>query len=169
MAHIGQELALGHVGGLGFLGLALQRLQEPPLFGDVVEHQHHARQLSGRIEDRGRAVFDGHFAAVFGNQGGVVGQGDGLLLAEHLGHHVDGGLPRLFVDRAEDAGDGPSHGLVRRPAGQVGGDRVQERDAAADIGGQHRVADAIQRDAEPFAVPVYFRFRPRMRCAAAGR
>ena len=79
----------------------------------------------------------------------MVGQADDLSDLHHPHRRVFHWLPRRFVDDVEDLLERPGDGVALRPAGQIRGGRVQERDAAVGIARDHRVTDTAERDAEP--------------------
>ncbi len=126
----------------------------PPAFGDVSEDQHDTGDFALVVADRGGTVVDGSFRAVLGDEQAVVRQPDDHALPQGS----DGGtldrLAALFVDDAEHAVERLARRLFLRPAGQGLGDRVQERDPPVGVGGDHRIADAGERDTTPLRLEV---------------
>ena len=106
------------------------------------------------VADRGGTVVNGSFRAVFGDEQAVVRQPDDHALPQGS----DGGtldrLAALFVDDAEHAVERLARRFFQRPAGQGLSDRVQEGDAALGVGGNHRIANAGERDTTPLRLEV---------------
>jgi len=76
----------------------------------------------------------------------VIGQRQDFAAGQHAPHRAGHRVARLGVDDAEDVTQRLSTGLFERPARQPLGDGVHARHAAFQIGGDHRVADRLQRD-----------------------
>ena len=80
-------------------------------------------------------------------------------LAQGLQRRVVDRFPRVAVDDAENLPDRPAAGFGDRPSGHLLGDFVQQQHAAVGIGGDHSVADAAERGAQPFALAAQFHER----------
>ena len=72
-------------------------------------------------------------------------------VAQRLGRRVRHRLPGVFIDDAKHCVERLADRLTMRPTGQRFGDGVHVRDAAIDVGRDHGIADAVQRDAQHFA------------------
>jgi hypothetical protein len=129
-----------------------QRLLGAALLGDVMEHEHGADHPAGGVEDRRGTILNRNLAAVAGDQRGVVRQGYRAAFPQHMGHRVVTRLAGLFVDRAEHALDRLAQDFLRGPAGERLGHRIEEGNPAFGIAGDHGVADAGERDAEPLTL-----------------
>jgi hypothetical protein len=112
----------------------------------VAEDQDDARDGAAVVDDGGAAVFNGHLAAVPGQERRVVGLPDHRAQAQHLGRGILGRLPSLLVDNAEHLGEWPPHGVCQGPARQRLGRRVQEDQPGLGVGRDDRVADAREGD-----------------------
>ena len=135
--------------GHGVVGGAVAHFaREPSLLAHVVEHQHHAEHVAPLVANRRGGVFDPVFTAVACQQQGVVGQADDLALLQAACDRVGRGLAAGLVDDVKHLHQRPALGLVREPAGQSFGDRVQPGDAPAGVGRDDRVADGRQCHAQ---------------------
>ncbi len=141
--------------GLGNGGVELfagvQGLQHAVLLALVAEHQYHTADgpiLAG--PDGGAAIGDGMLAAIAGNQQCVVGQPDDLAFRQHQVDRAGDGFPRLLIDDAEDFRHRSAVGLGRGPAGEFLRQPVHHHHVAAGVGGEHRIADALQGDTQIF-------------------
>ena len=86
----------------------------------------------------------------------MVGQGHGPAFAQHAGDGLFQRLAGLFVDDFKDGRQGPARNLLTRPAGQRCRHGIEKVDAARGIGGDYRVADAVQDNAQPLALLAEF-------------
>ena len=118
------------------------------LLRHIAEHEHHADDTAIKVADGRGAVGDGPLRAVARNQHGVVRQTVDLAGGQHVVHGDDGGLARLLVDDIENFAHRPALRLGVRPAGEFLGDGVEPGDAPLRVGGQHGVADGLERDGE---------------------
>ena len=121
-----------------------------PARGDIAKDQHRAEQLSSGVLDRCAAVVDRYFTPVSCDQHGMVRQPDDHAFPHRPQRRVLDRLARLLVDDVEDLRDRLPHRFLLIPAGQRLGDVVEKAHRAVTVGRDHRVADARQRDAQPF-------------------
>ena len=126
-------------------------LFQPPLRGDVPENQDASGDRAAFVADRRGAVVDRALAAVLANQHRVIRQANDDPLAKRFRRRVLDRPARLLVDDAEHRVERLADGIRLHPAGQRFGDGIHVRDAAVDVGGDDRVADAAQRDAQQLA------------------
>ena len=124
---------------------------DAPLRGDVAEDQDAAGDAGRARPDRRGAVVDRTLGAVPADEHGVVRQADDDALAQRPRRRVLDRLARLLVDDPEHRVERLAERLVLRPAGQRLGHCVQVGDAAVDVGGDDRIADAAQRDPQHLA------------------
>ena len=89
----------------------LQRALGGALLGLIVEHQHHAADLSAAVLDGRGAVTDGPLAAVLGDEQRVIGKAHHHALAQDPRDRRFGGPPRLFINDVEHLGQRASLGL----------------------------------------------------------
>src|SRR5204862_5366385 len=83
---------------------------------------------------------------------GVVRQADDGAFAERARRRVLDRLARRLVDDAEDRLERPALRFVAAPAGERLGDGIETADAAVEVGCDHRIADALERDAQALAL-----------------
>ncbi len=137
---------------------ALFALFEPSLgspgFGHVAEDEDRADDLALARADRRCTVVDRPFRTVPGDQNGVIRQADDHPVAERAGGGILDDLARSLVNDPEHIGERPPLGVGLGPAGQALRDGIEERDAALGVGRDHGVANAAERHAEPFRLPV---------------
>jgi hypothetical protein len=131
--------------------LAGAALIEPPLHRDVAKDQHAARHLAVLVADRRRAVIDRALRAVLAHEHRVVGQSDDHAVVQCARGRARDNLARVLVDDVEHALERLATRVGGRPAGERLGGLVHRGDPAGQVGGDHRVADAAQRDAQHFA------------------
>ena len=79
----------------------------------------------------------------------MFGEPDDVVAMQDPADGIFDPLPGCSVDDVEDTPERLPGGLLLAPAGQDLGRPVHERDLALAIGGDHRVADAGEGDAEP--------------------
>lgn len=91
-----------------------------------------------------------------GQQGGVVAQCHHLAPVHHQLHRVYLRLAGAGVDDAKHLGQGLPRGLGQGPARQALGHRVHAGDAALRVGGDHAIADRVQRDGQVFLALAQF-------------
>ena len=113
----------------------------------------------------GAAVVDGDLRPIFPYEHGMVGQANDDPFPEHPGDRVFYRLAGLLVDDVEHLRDRSPGCVTKGPAGQAFSDRVQERDPAALVCSDDRVADARQRNPQPFTLLLY----DVLRCLQRGR
>ena len=126
-----------------------------PLFGLafvalIAEDQHDADDRSTRGADRRGAVGDRHNLAVARHQFRMVGQAHDEALAQDFLHRAFHFLTRGFGTDVEDFVQRAAGCGAERPTGQLLGHRIHARDLAVFVGGDHRVADGIERDTQVF-------------------
>jgi len=129
--------------------------------GDVTEHQHRADDCVAVVADRRATVGNRIFAAIAGEQQGIVGKAVDDALGKNLGDGYRCRCERLGIHDMENLG----HWLPFRcrvgPAGQPFGHRVQTGNAANGIGDQYAIADRVQRDRQVFLAGAQVLFRQR--------
>lgn len=116
--------------------------------GDVPEDKHDAHGLPVSVPYRRAAVVDGDFSPVLLHQDSMIGKTDNRPFPEHLCNRAFNLPAGVLVDDIEYLRYGPPGGFRERPAGQVLRNRIHERDAAFDIGGDNRIAYARERGGE---------------------
>ena len=124
----------------------VQGLARAVLLGDVGEHQDHAGDGALPVADRRGAIGDLIFDAIARKQRCVVREAHDLAPLEHPAHRI---LRRQACKRIENAkhlGERATGCACQRPAGEPLGNRVHAGDSPVRIGGDHRVADRLQRD-----------------------
>ena len=97
-----------------------------------------------------RTFVDPVLLAIPCQQQGVFGETGHLALGEHGLQRIERGHPGLRVDGAEDFRQRTVQGVSHRPTGQALGTWVHAGDQARDIGGDHGIADGMQRGGEAF-------------------
>ena len=139
-------------------------------FSHVAEHQHRPADRSVLAFDGRGRVFDGHFAAVLGDERRCGWPGRRFASrGRRCSTGFSAGQPRLFVDDAKDP-------LQRLPAASWGVQPVSSAatgltnvDGAAAVGDDHRIADAGERDVQLLALAVLFLALLRLAGAGFGR
>jgi hypothetical protein len=106
------------------------------------------------VADRGGTVINGSFRAVLGDEQAVVGQPDDHAVAQGSDGWTLHRLAAHFVDDAEHAVERLARCLLQRPAGQGLSDRVEERNPPLGVRGNHRIANAGERDTTPLGLEV---------------
>ena len=124
--------------------LGLRRLA----LGHVAEHEDHPHQLAAGLADRGAAVVDLDLAAVARDQHGVVREAHDRAFAQHADGGILDRLSRVGVEDPEDLAERSTPRLGLPPGSERLGHRIHEDDVATDVGRDHRVADAAQRDTQ---------------------
>jgi hypothetical protein len=118
---------------------------------DVPEDQHAARDAAELVADGRRAVVDRVLAALPVDEHRVVREADdGTVLQGPRGRVLDG-LARILVHDPEHSAQRLTDGVRLAPAGQRLGHGIERGDAALEVGGDDRVADAAQRDPQQLA------------------
>lgn len=125
-----------------------QRLLGSILTGHIAKHQHRPHHQVARVADGRATVGNVKFTAIAGNQQGVVGQTLCRTARQRIGYRNGGRLARFFVDDAKHFIDWSPQRLGMSPPSQVFGYWVQQCDAGSCIGGNHAVANGIERYAE---------------------
>ena len=145
-----EDRVIGDVGDhQSQLLLALfQRLFRASLLGDVPKDEHGPARGAARIADGCAAVRDRPFAAVTRDERGVIGEPDDHALGQHAADRVGCLRAGVLVDDVEHLLDRAANRFLLRPPGQPLGDGVDSGDPGALVGGQHRVADAVERGGE---------------------
>ena len=92
----------------------------------------------------------GIWRPLLGHQRRVIGQGDDAGVAQHGPDDVVGRLSGQFVDDPEDTVDRLPHSVLEFPSRQRDGLGIEEANPALGIHGHDGVADARERDAQPF-------------------
>ena len=149
-----ERLSQGRDDVLGVGEGVLHVLLLPPAFGDVSEHQHDPGDFAFVVANRGGTVVNGPFRAVLGDEQAVVRQPDDHALPQGSHRGTLDRLAALFVDDAEHAVERSARRLLQHPAGQGLRDRVEEGDAALGVRGNHRIANAGERDTTPLRLEV---------------
>ncbi len=140
------ELApVRHAGQRVVRGLVAQLARQVQRHRDVVEHQHRADQEAVAAADRRGGVQHRDALAVAALQQRVLAPRRRRLALQHLAHRIRQRLAAGLVQQAVDGGDRLPARLVRRPAGQARGHRVQVLDQPGLVGGDDAVADRGQR------------------------
>jgi len=119
--------------------------------GDIAEDDDGAEGVALGVGDGGEGVLDGELGAALGEEEGLAAELDGPGLVGDEAGGVEG-LAGGGIDETQDAWEGLADGLGLTPAGEVGGDGVDEADEAVGAGGEDGVADAAQGDGEGMAI-----------------
>ena len=98
------------------------------------------------VVDRRDRVLDRDLGPVPPDEEAVRRKVDGPVPADRHLRRIRDDLAARGVQDPEDVGHRAADGLVARPAGHVLRRQVQERDVAGDVGADHGVADAVERD-----------------------
>src|SRR5215470_19471995 len=122
------------------------------MFAYVAEDQNCANDVSVGVLDRRAAVVYRNLGSVSPYQEAVVCQAEDAPLLYRSQCGVLNRLAIMLVDDAEDGFERLTLGFCRAPSGQGLCDGIHEGDRAAAVGGDHGVADACERDGEPFAL-----------------
>ncbi len=130
------------------------------LLGNVMKNEHHPDQVAGAVLDRRRTVLDGHFPTILGDKCGIVGQTNHAFFTQNPRHRVFSRRPGLLIDDPEDVPDRLAHGLLKLPAGQRRGNRIEKSDPTFYVAGDDGIADTAKRYAQPLALPTSIFFRP---------
>ena len=86
---------------------------------------------------------------ILGHQGGVIRQLNGAAFAQNTGNGLLRRLTGLLVDDAKHALDRLARCLLGLPTGERFGHGIDKADSPFGIRGDHGVADARERDAQP--------------------
>lgn len=119
-------------------------------FGDIAEDEDSADDGAGGVVDGGAAVGDVAFGAIAGDEDGMVGEGDDLVVLQGGGDGDEGGLAGFRVEDVEDIGDGASVGVGSEVASEGFGDGVHVDEVAAGIAGDDAIADGAEGGGELF-------------------
>ena len=92
----------------------------------------------------------GNFKSVAPDQDAVRRQVHGSVLPNGHVHRIGDGLASRGVQDPEDFGHGPAGRFLPRPAGHFFRDGIEEGDVSRDVGANHGVADAVERDLGAF-------------------
>ena len=120
-----------------------------PSLSDVAEDQDNPGDDSGRVANRRGIVLDHPFRAVPGEQEGVTRRSNDHAVPQHPAGGTLDWQAALVIDDLENVLQVEAHRFVAPPAGQGLGHGVEQGDEAGRIDGDHRVADGIERDAQP--------------------
>ena len=120
--------------------------------GDVAEDEDSPGDLSVSVADGRGTVVDGPLGAVPGDQDRVVGQPHDHTLPQCSEGRVLDLRAGLLVDDLENRFQRLALGFLLCPARQVLRYGVQEADVGLSVRGDHCIADAGQRCAEPLAL-----------------
>ncbi|OGI41715.1 MAG: hypothetical protein A2150_01870 [Candidatus Muproteobacteria bacterium RBG_16_64_11] len=123
---------------------------EGAYLGDVAEYQHRAENPAGRTANRRGRELDGVFATAATGEQEVGGAADNLATGERARHRVVHRRARGVVDDGKDFHQPPAVGVVRGPAGQPFGDRVQVLHAPGAVGADDAIAHGVQRGERAF-------------------
>ena len=146
---LGASGALGHQQPLPIGLRPLTRGRVAALRPDVPEHQDDAEEVPTGITNRRGAVGNLQFPSIAGHEHGLTHRRGVLAGAQNDVRRVQRRLARPLIEDAVDDLERLSDGGLRRPTGQRLRRRVEVGHHAARIRGDHRVGDAVQRDAEP--------------------
>ena len=137
----------------GFQSLRIEeRLLGFELIGNVTEYQHHADDPALTVANGRTAVGNGNFAPVAPYKRGMIGKSDDAAGREYLVDRVDASNTGKLIDDVEHIGQRPSGTFRKIPSGQFLRNLVHEGDRAADVGGDHAVADAADGHQETLAL-----------------
>jgi hypothetical protein len=123
-----------------------------PALAHVTEDQDGPDRQPAPVPHGGGAVLDGSLRPVTGDEDGVVRQAGDHTSSYGLQGRVLDRLPCRFVDNLEDNREGPADGVGPLPAGQGFRHAIHKRDSAVGISADDRVADARERQTQPFGM-----------------
>lgn len=112
----------------------------------VAEDEHNAQNVTAAIANGRGRVGNRPDDAMPVAQQSMVAQLDRALFAQHNFDRIDNQRLTVFIDNCEDFSRRSAARLGVRPAGQRLGHRVEQRDVALGVGGDHALTDAAQRD-----------------------
>ena len=145
------ELATVHQPGEDVVARVIGQLAvQLAALAHVVEHEHAARHRARSVADRRGGALDVHLVAVALDE---QRRPHGLDRAAAADGHRQLVLERLagfLVEAAEDVVDVLALRLLEAPPGQVLCNRVEVLDGQVLVGGDHAVADRLQRDLRAF-------------------
>jgi hypothetical protein len=119
-------------------------------FADIVKHQHAAGHRPGAVADGRGTAFDVQLVAVATDQQCGPYRLDGMRAANGHRQWIFQRLAGFFVKAAEYLINGTPHGVLDTPAGQGLGHRIQILHLTVCIGGNHTIANRLQRDLRRF-------------------
>ena len=122
----------------------LQGITDLFSLADIAEHQHHANKMAVLIADRRGGVFNWSLGAIPPDNECVIRQSRHFAFRERPGDRVRGSGTRILLDYVEHVRQLSALSICLRPAGQLLGDRVHEKDTARGVRRYDRVADARQ-------------------------
>jgi hypothetical protein len=131
------------------LALLGQRLLGSPLLGLVVEHEDHPENRAGLVANGRGTVGDRVFRAIAAHEDRGVRHPDDVPATHDQCRRILDPFAGLLAEDVEDLGQWLALRGRHGPAGQPLGGAVEERDESLGIGGDHRVADAAERDPKP--------------------
>ena len=126
--------------------LVVQRAVQPALLADVVKHHHGADEIARPVADRRRRILDGDLPALAAHLHDVLREPEHPAFAQAAHDRILPRLVRALLDHGEDRLDQLPFGLAPFPAGEAFRDRIHVVDAAERVGGDHRIADRLERD-----------------------
>ncbi len=120
---------------------------------DIVEHEDRAGHVAAVVPDRCRGALDVDLVAVAADEQRRAYRLDRARAADGDCERVFERLAGLLVEAAEHLVDLAPGGLLELPSGQLLGHRIEVLDVALGIGGDHAVADRLQRDLGALLLP----------------
>ena len=118
--------------------------------GNVAKDQYRTNHVIVAITNGRTTVGNVSLAAITGNQYGVIGQTNNGAMLQGLHNRDDGGVAVFLVDDIENVCNGPAVGLRMCPAGELLGNWIEQGHAGLGIGGDYRITNGIECDAELF-------------------
>ncbi len=126
--------------------MVAQTAVELPRLAHVVEYQHAAGHRAAAVADGRCRALHVDLVAVAADEQHRAHRLDGTRAADGYAQRILQRFAGFLVKRAEDLLDGAPLAILEAPPGQRLGDRIHVVDDALGIGGDHAVADALQRD-----------------------
>src|SRR5208337_550521 len=136
----------------------LQGLPRPAFLGNVMKDQDNPDYLPCAVFDGRCTVLDGDLPPFAGDQGRMISKVYNAPVAQHAADDVLSRFAGLLVNYPENAPDRLSECIFRLPACQCCSNGIEEGDIAGGIGCDHRIADAVESDPQPFPIPAQFLF-----------
>ena len=118
------------------------------LRGYVLNNHHRAPAVAERINQGGDAIGNLPQFSVTRDQHAAIREGINLALCQYRRHEIAKGCAAIRGVDDANVGDRATNGITLRPAGEILGGGVEERDLASRVGDDHALGDAAQRGSE---------------------
>ncbi len=135
---------------LDLRGIVTQGLLRCVLFGNITKHQHGTDHLRVAIANRPVTVRNQALAAVARNQQRMVRQDLDRATGQGCQHWNHNRLSGFLIDDTKDLLHRMTTGLRLFPTGELFGNRIEQRHIAPGIGGDHCIANRVERHGQLF-------------------